>query len=88
MEASTPLWGVRVRHGLCLFPSPPNRNYVYIHIPLKYKLKYKNIFGIKSIFRFIHPFERYRIGTLILTGWLCSSEIDVDLAILSHVTSF
>ena len=33
--------------------------------------KYKNLFGVKSIFKFIQQFAIYRIGALILIGLPC-----------------
>ena len=37
----------------------------------KNTIKYKNLFGVKSIFESIHRFTRYRIEALILIGRLC-----------------
>ena len=41
----------------------------------KYITKYKNLFGVKSIFESIQRFARYRIGALILIGRLCIQSV-------------
>ena len=46
----------------------------------KNTIKYKNLFGGKSIFESIHRFTRYRIEALILIGRPCTFLFEVNFA--------
>ena len=50
--------------------------------------KYKNIFGFKSILKFIQRFARYRNAALIWIGRLCSNSLESQLTVPGRATIF